>query len=317
MDAKHIGVLTYYLFAMLDLTDQFEDVKFRRSLFGQRLKAWSDLPDNPLIHGIWQQFPRQTTYYWFQSLQSLLFVFQNWIKNLRYHPMKGFVEAQDHQFRGHLILDSSTPSPVPDLQATIISSLKQFDTAFALRWYQTSPHDSSWTSPTPPGHFPPPPPSRQLPPLDTGVPVQKKARMQPPPARTNTQIPKDFLSTTPLLELVTPLQPNIPVSTQLLERIPRGISYPKFADPSGTYTITICFRSSFAAPNHCCATSICKERRAPRKTRLHVDLGVEPWKSKPESYWAPLVAFLVDPQISPILRPSPALIAMTPATNWK
>jgi hypothetical protein len=52
MDAKHIGVLAYYLFAMLNLTDTFEDTKFRCSLFGQRLKAWSDLPDNPLVHGI-------------------------------------------------------------------------------------------------------------------------------------------------------------------------------------------------------------------------------------------------------------------------
>jgi hypothetical protein len=123
MDAKHIGVLTYYLFAMLNLTGQFDDVKFRRSLLGQQLKAWSDLPDNPLIHGIWQQFPRQTTYFWFQSLQSLLFVFQSWMKNLRYHPTRGFVEAQDHQFWGHLILDSDTPSPVPDMAATIISAL--------------------------------------------------------------------------------------------------------------------------------------------------------------------------------------------------
>jgi hypothetical protein len=58
MDAKHVGVLTYHLFSMLDLTNSFKDTKFRRSIFGQRLRAWSDLPDNPMIHGIWQKSPR-------------------------------------------------------------------------------------------------------------------------------------------------------------------------------------------------------------------------------------------------------------------
>jgi hypothetical protein len=58
MDVKHMGVWTYYLFAMLNLMESFEDTKFRRSIFGQRLQAWSDLPDNPMIHGIWQKSPR-------------------------------------------------------------------------------------------------------------------------------------------------------------------------------------------------------------------------------------------------------------------
>jgi hypothetical protein len=47
-DAKHIGVLTYYLCAMLDLTDDFDDHKFWTSLFGKCLRAWCDLPDTPI-----------------------------------------------------------------------------------------------------------------------------------------------------------------------------------------------------------------------------------------------------------------------------
>jgi hypothetical protein len=34
-------------------------------LFGKWVKAWSDLPDNPLIHGVWQTSPKQVTYFWF------------------------------------------------------------------------------------------------------------------------------------------------------------------------------------------------------------------------------------------------------------
>jgi hypothetical protein len=129
-------------------------------------------------------------------------------------------------------------------------------------------------------------------------------------------LPKDFVSNAPLLESVIPLRQDKPVSTQLLDRIPKGIPYPKFPDPSGTCMTTICFRSAFAAPQNCCATSICKERRYPKQTRFHVDPSAQQWKSKPEAYWAPLVAFLVDPQVSPILRPSAALKQLTPSTNW-
>jgi hypothetical protein len=317
MDAKHVGVLTYHLFAMMDLTDNFEDTKFRRSIFGQRLRAWSDLPDNPMIHGIWQQSPRQTTYFWFQSLQSLCLVFQTWIKNSRYHPTQGFIEARDTSHQSHLILDSTTPSPVPDRTDTLITAMNQYDVTFAIRWYQTSPHDASWTNPTPPGHFPAMPSPRLLPPLESPS-APKKARTQPAQQSRNNPrtMAKDFVSLTPLLETILPLNLEIPVSTQLIERIPKGIPYPKFPDASGTCLTTICFRSAFASPQNCCTTSLCKERRPPKQTRIHVDPSQPEWKSKPEPYWAPLVTFLVDPRVSPILRPSPALKALTPSTNW-
>jgi hypothetical protein len=316
MDAKHLGVLTYYLFAMLDLTDTFEDTKFRRSLFGQRLKAWSELPDTPLIHGVWQQSPKQVTYYWFQSLQSLCLVFQIWIKNLRYHPTKGFLEAQDQHHQQHIVLDGTTPSPVPDRSDTLVTALLQYDVAFAARWYQTSTYDSSWSNPTPPGHFQATPYTR--PPLaqELATGSNKRQRTERPTTRQTSRTPKDFVSGAPLLEAVKPLRLDVPVSTQLLERIPKGLPYPKFSDLNGTCLTTICFRSAFAAPQNCCATSMCKERRLPRQTRFHVDPSALEWTSKPESYWTPLVAFLVDPQVSAVLRPSKALKALTPSTNW-
>jgi hypothetical protein len=317
MDAKHLGVLTYHLFAMIDLTDLFDDAKFRRSLFGQRLRAWSDLPDNPLIHGIWQTSPKQTTYFWFQSLQSLCLIFQTWIKNLRYHPTQGFIEATDQAHQGHLILDGATPSPVPGRSENLLSVLHQYDATFAIRWYQTSPHDASWVNPLPPGHFPEVQQSRQLP-IDTPGLSNKKQRLldQQQQRQLRTRQQKDFVSNAPLLESVTPLRQDVPVSTQLLDRIPKGIPYPKFPDRNGTLMTTICFRSAFAAPNNCCNTSICKERRLPKQTRFHVDPTTPEWKNKPEVYWAPLVAFLADPQVSPILRPSKALKDLTPSTNW-
>jgi hypothetical protein len=134
--------------------------------------------------------------------------------------------------------------------------------------------------------------------------------------QTTSRMPKNFVSGAPLLEAVKPLRTDIPVSTQLLERIPKGLPYPKFLDLNGTCLTTICFCSAFAAPQNCCDTSMCKERRLPRQTRFHVDPSAPEWTSKPESYWNPLVAFLVDPQVSLVLHPSKALKALTPSTNW-
>jgi hypothetical protein len=50
-------------------------------------------------------------------------VFQTWIKNLRYHPTKGFIEAHNLNVQGHLLLDSTTPLPVQDQMETLLSAL--------------------------------------------------------------------------------------------------------------------------------------------------------------------------------------------------
>jgi hypothetical protein len=40
--------------------------------------------------------------------------------------------------------------------------------------------------------------------------------------------------------------------------------------------------------NTCIAAKRCKRE----KQRLHIDLGEEPWRSKPEAYWQPVVRWL-------------------------
>jgi hypothetical protein len=234
------------------------------------ISARSDLLDNPMIHGIWQKSPRQATYFWFQSVQSLCLVFQTWIKNSRYHPTQGFIEARDNNHQSHLILDSTTPSPVPDQSDTLIMAMSQYDVTFAIRWYQTSPHEASWTNPTPSGHFPAMLSQRLPPPLESPSASKKAQTTQPvQQSKNNTRLAKDFVSLTPLLETILPLNMEIPVSTQRLERIPKGIPYPKFPAASGTCLTTICFRSAFASPQNCCMTSLCQERQPPIQTWTH------------------------------------------------
>jgi hypothetical protein len=72
LKAKQLGIFTYYLFAMMDLTHgAFSDETFAKSILGQRMKAWSSLPGSAAIDGLWNQSPLQATYQWFASLQSL------------------------------------------------------------------------------------------------------------------------------------------------------------------------------------------------------------------------------------------------------
>jgi hypothetical protein len=314
-NAKHIGVLMYYLFAMLDLTDNFEDRKFRLSLFGKRLRMWSDLPDNPLVHGIWTQSPCQASYYWFASLQSLMLIFQTWIKSLRYHHTKGFFEAHDLSQQRHLLISSQTPSPIPDCSDSLLSALQQFDMTFAARWYQISPHDAIWTAMPPPGHLPVISNSRKH--LLTNHDLNDTGTKYPKIDTGNDtrQHRPDFQNAAPpLMEVTVPFEPNTPVSMQLFARLPTGVTYPKFPSiPSGMSLTTICFRSSFSSPQNCCSTRLCKERKAPHNQQLHMDLGSEPWKSKPESYWTSLVHFLQDLVVSPHMCPSPALRRATPS----
>ena len=106
LEAKQIGILTYYLFAMMDLTDdgKFSDAKFVGSILGNRLKAWSTLPDSAMIHDLWHKAPLQATYQWFASLQSLLGTKQNWVKQLRYHPTRGFYQARGYRWEAILII---------------------------------------------------------------------------------------------------------------------------------------------------------------------------------------------------------------------
>jgi hypothetical protein len=52
LEAKHLGILTYFLFAMIDLPDTLQDVQFWKSALGLQLKVWSVLPDNPNVHTI-------------------------------------------------------------------------------------------------------------------------------------------------------------------------------------------------------------------------------------------------------------------------
>jgi hypothetical protein len=309
LEAKHLGILTYYLFAMIDLPDTLQDVQFRKSLLGSRLKAWSVLPDNPTVHTIWSQHPVQATYQWLHSLQNLLYIFQSWIKWQNYHPTKGFLDASDVSGAKHLLLDNQIPSSIPDRQDSLLQVLQQFDLAFQTRWYQNTTYDAVWSSPIPPGHSSLPPSTAKNPPTsDLGSTATKRRKALE--GISALSVP-DFVNNTPLVEAVVPFTSHRPIAQQLLTRLART-PFPKFETTTGT--LTLCFLSAFAQPHNCCVLRKCMDRR--RQRRMHVDLSQDPWRSKPESFWQPLVQFLQDPLVASHLRPSAAFRRATPSVKW-
>ena len=219
LQAKQIGILTYYLFAMMDLEDgTFCDRKFEASILGQRLKAWSMLPESAIIHSLWNQSPLQATYQWFASLQSLLNTMQTWIKRLHYHKDRGFYHARDAKGRRYLLLDSQLPSHIPGRTDTLIESLRQYDTIFETRWFRSSYMDAIWTAPLPAGHGENL--TRNINPTsqDYGGDTIETARQKRIKLAGLKHKNPDFINQSPLMQVTTPVPANSTLMTTLFGR---------------------------------------------------------------------------------------------------
>jgi hypothetical protein len=319
LEAKQIGILVYFMFAMMDLSDdgKFGDEKFVGSILGRRLKTWSTLPDSAMIHGLWNKAPLQATFQWFASLQSLLGTIQNWVKRLRYHPEKGFYHARDMDGKRYLLLDNQVPSNIPGRTDTLPDALRHFDNVFETRWFCGSFLDPIWSADIPVGHSVQSAGSTKHQLSDsnqekTDYSTNKRTKL----GGKKGMIP-DFISSTPLMEPVEPFPSNTRSTTiTMLRRIAAPVPFPRLPSQNGTLQ-TICFNSAFMQPYNCCVLSRCGDKKAyPRTPRLHMDLHKEPWKSKPEAYWAPMVAFLLNEHVRPHVRPSKALKGATPSTQW-
>jgi hypothetical protein len=133
---------------------------------------------------------------------------------------------------------------------------------------------------------------------------------------SNKVVPVDYVSGPHLFEAIVPLPHGKPAITTIMARLKRGIHFPLIPDSKGTLDY-ICFHSAFPPPHNCCTTAKCKNLFvSPPKTRLHVDPSIEPFKSKPEAYWQPVVTFLLLLEVAKYFKPRAVLLALTPSTSW-
>jgi hypothetical protein len=151
------------------------------------------------------------------SLQSLLLIFQVWIKSLRYHSIKSFFEARNATGMHQFLVTGQPPSPIPDRSNLLLSVLQQYDMTFAARWYQILPHDAIWSVVPLPGHLPTLAPYKHpAPKVEPYSSTPKLARTQYSQTQSDTGHHRNhpnFYHNSPLLETTWPLDPNIPVST--------------------------------------------------------------------------------------------------------
>jgi hypothetical protein len=121
-----------------------------------------------------------------------------------------------------------------------------------------------------------------------------------------------------MIELVAPIPQGQRLMTYVFKALPENISYSKMVDNDGKPDCLICFRSAFPYPHNSCQLERCiaAKRRRRDNQRLHVDLSKEPWHSKPEAYWKPVVDWLRLPGVKGFLRPTTAFKKLTPSANW-
>ncbi len=210
----------------------------------------------------------------------------------------------------------------------LLPTLEAFDDSFNDLWaHRIIIHnDPIWTQPPPPDQFRQAAPPRYCPPPtpDYGTtprapaPAPSPRQDRPLPDQSKRQREPDFTSRTALFEPVTPFQPGQRPMGYMVNNTDRTTQYPRLVATPGKEPCLICFRSSFAPPFNVCQFSSCiGNRRRRRETqRLHINLAQEPWRSKPEAFWQPVVEWLQLPTIRPFIRPTEGLRLLTPSAKW-
>jgi hypothetical protein len=128
-----------------------------------------------------------------------------------------------------------------------------------------------------------------------------------------------FVASKSLLKLAAPIPEGQRFMTYLFKSLPMNTAYPKLAANDGKDCL-ICFRSAFQSPHNVCQLDTCialkRRQRGGENKRLHIDLTQEPWRSKPEAYWQPVITWLQIPAVSALIKPTAAFRTITPSSNW-
>jgi len=315
LEAKHLGMFVYHWFRAMDMKSAKGAASFDSSLLAIHLRKWNELTDHPMLHSIWQQAPRDITYWWFRSLREILLPFQLLAMSNRYSDDGGFTNDPNE-----LTITSSCGLSGPTFDYFLDNVTHQFHTRWAnarltsVRSFQSDVQDD---------HF------RQLtitPGKAKKAPVEKPGE-KPGEKRTRDTSAPHFIAAKPLFNLIgeLPTRPSA-VTGKFLRHIGSGgATMFKLTDSNGK-SRQICLKSCCQPPWNQCAVIPCEQpkrihRDAARPDRaatpyLHVDMAKQPWCDAPESTWDLLVGFLKQDGVSQYIQPSEALKAKTPNARW-
>jgi hypothetical protein len=129
----------------------------------------------------------------------------------------------------------------------------------------------------------------------------------------------DFVASQGIFDLAVPVPADQRLITYIFDALPEHTQFPKLTDSDGKVDCLICFRSAFAPPHNQCHTPTCiaaKRKKQGDSRRIHIDLSIDPWRSKPEAYWQSVVDFLTTPGVDAVLKPTAAFKQLTPTAAW-
>lgn len=312
LEAKHLSLFVYSWFRAMDMKTPTGAASFDSSYLAQYLMLWKDLADHPMLHSLWQQAPRDITFWWFYTLREILLPFQLLAMSNRYSPNGGFTNDPRK-----LTIEASCglgSAPFPQL-------LEDVRYRFQQRW-----SNARLTSARP-FH------------VDVQDDHFRTVLVAPPRASTKVSIEKPgekrsrdtdkphFVASKPLFKLLgePPRRPSAITGRFLQHITSAGAPMFRLSDKNGK-SRQICLKSCCQHPWNQCVAVPCEHvkrqaRDAPRVLRepapyLHIDLSSPAWRDAPETTWAPIVAFLKKDGVSQTIQPSEWLKALTPSACW-
>ena len=257
------------------------------------------------------------TYVWFQSLRSLLYLFQRLTASSMWKMNSGFLSG-----------DPVNICPYTQDTQHFIDLIQEYDAAQLLTWGRDRLQSSQsfcQTTAIQPSHFKRNQDRLHLnSPIDISSSDKKTDTKNLPLKRQREQSAPDFVAAQPLFELVNPPKESRGMVTIFTQASPPNAAKPALpAGPDGK-SVLICFASSCGAPFNTCNTTVCHAGRSRRIRKgapippafSYVDLAVKPWASKPEVFWEQIVTWLQLPGVSLTVRPSAFFKAKRSSTTW-
>jgi hypothetical protein len=87
LEAKHLSLFVYLWFRAMDMKTPTGAASFDSLYLARYLTLWKDLTYHPMLHSLWQQAPRDITFWWFYTLIEILLSFQLLAMSNRYSPI--------------------------------------------------------------------------------------------------------------------------------------------------------------------------------------------------------------------------------------
>jgi hypothetical protein len=91
-----------------------------------------------------------------------------------------------------------------------------------------------------------------------------------------------------IFELAAPVPANQRLVTYIFDALLEHTHFPKLTGTDGKVDCLICIHCVFPPPHKQCYMPTCiaaKRKKHGDSRRIHIDLSIDPWRSKPEVYW--------------------------------